>query len=219
MFRKALTLAVVVGLAFTGMAFAQEADKECTGDAAECSGVCPVAAGMEKLPKMTYLIGEESTCCSKSAEKLAEESGDDIMFVVAKKKYDNQVDAMTALAEVTEKFVNDFATPSTCQVSGTTSVAGQRLHCSEKAANVAKAIEDAMHEVSLSYKVGDEECHCPTQAATLAKESGEKQLFVVGENTTCCPVDARIKLAHAKYRAALQALLAMEQTETETVES
>ncbi|MEM8681010.1 MAG: hypothetical protein AAGF97_16825, partial [Planctomycetota bacterium] len=67
-------------------------------------------------------------------------------------------------------------------------------------------IKDAMDTVAVSYKVGDEECNCPTQAATLAKESGEKQIFVVGDAETCCSIDARIKVAQAKYKAAVMAL-------------
>ena len=58
----------------------------------------------------------------------------------------------------------------------------------------------------MSYKVGEEACSCPNQAAALAKSTGTEKLFVVGKESTCCSTDARIKLAHAKYKAAVQAV-------------
>ena len=41
---------------------ATSAEKVC--DAECCSKGCPIEAAMAKLPKMTYLVGKEETCCS-----------------------------------------------------------------------------------------------------------------------------------------------------------
>lgn len=174
---------------------------------------------MEKLPTMTYQVGEQSACCAKSAEKLAEKLGEKVQFVVAGKSYGDKVTAMTALADETEKFVNEFATPKTCSVSHKTTVAGQSMECSEKAAAIAKTIHDAMETVTVAFKVGDKTCSCPMQAAALAKEANQPKETVVGDDSTCCPVEARILVAHARYKAALEALakLSAEQEETKPV--
>ncbi len=209
---KKCVLMWAVMLAFTGYVAggvtADESDETC---------VCTLSDGMEKLPQVSYQVGKESACCEQSAEALAKKSGEPIQFVVADKTYDDKSEAMVALADETESFVNKFATPSTCKVSGKTSIAGQSISCSEKAAAVAKVIDEAMKSVSLAYQVGDEKCSCPNQAKSLAKEKGEPTKFVVGEECTGCPIDARIKLARAKYKAALEALAHMNKEETKPV--
>ena len=178
----------------------------CEASTCESDCACPIGKAMAALPKMTYKVGEESTCCSSSAAALAKEHDAPIHFVVAKKEFDSKDKAMVELAAVTTKFVDDFATPHTCETSGKTSVCGESMSCSVSAGKMASVAKEAMKTVSMKFKVGDEECGCPTKAAELAKTSGAKKEYVIGEATTCCSVDAQIKLAHAKYRAAVVAL-------------
>ena len=47
----------------------------------------------------------------------------------------------------------------------------------------------------------------PTRATKLAKDSGKEKLFVVGDTKTCCEKTARLNLARAKYKAAVEAML------------
>ena len=188
--------------------------KECTGKCAtgegtceKCaSGECPIAAAMEKLPKLTFMVGTEETCCNASAESIAKEKHLPVIFVVGEKKFEKQAEAMSALADSTEAFVNDFTAPHTCNVSGKTSLAGAEMTCSEQAGKIALAMKEAMQTIAISYKVGDKSCDCPNEAKTLAAKSGAATEFVVGEECTSCPIDARIKLAKAKFRAALEAM-------------
>ena len=185
---------------------AVSAEKACASEcASECSG-CPIEAAMAKLPKMTYLVGKEETCCSAAAADLAKKHEKPIQFVVAKKAFDNEGKAMTALAAATEKFVTNFTKTSHCEVSGKYTVAGKELCCQVMAGQRAELAKKAMKKVEMTYLVGDEECHCPNEAATLAKKSGKDKLFVIAGEKTCCNVDARLKLAQAKYKAAVQAL-------------
>ena len=197
---------------------AEECGGKCDGDCSSCGDGCPIAKAMEALPKMTYSVGTESTCCEHSAKALAEANGTHMHFVVGEKEFDSKDKAMLALADATEKFVDGFATPHTCSVSGKTSVCGTSMSCSKSAAAMADVAKKAMKTVAMSYKVGDTECQCPNQAAALAKDSGAKKEFVVGKATTCCAVDARIKLARAKYRAAVAAL-AQAEKEASTTET
>ena len=183
-----------------------EAHAKCDAGSCESDCACPIGKAMAALPKMTFKVGDQETCCSASADALAKEHNAPIHYVVAKKDFESKNDAMVELAAVTTKFVEDFATPHTCEVSGKTSVCGSSMSCSVSAGKMADLAKEAMKTVSMKFKVGEEECSCPTKAAELAKTSGAKQEYIIGEVATCCSVDAKIKLAHAKYRAAVEAL-------------
>lgn len=173
---------------------------------AECDGTCPIAAAMGELPKMTYKVGEEATCCSKSAAALAEKNSLPIHFVVGENTFEKKEAAMTSLVETTETYVNAFITPCKCETSGTTKIAGKTCNCPVDAGKKAELVSTAASQVKMSYEVGEKSCNCPMKAASLAKTSGEDKLFVVGEEKTCCEMTARLNLARAKYKAAVKAL-------------
>lgn len=201
---------------------ADDGDKACSKES--CSktaeaGTCAVTKAMAELPQLAFKVGDKELCCEASAGAVAAESNSKIQYLVAKKAYTDKNEAMVALAEETEKFVAEFATPHTCSVSGNTTVAGTSTTCSVTAGKLAKITKSAMDEVTLVYKVGDEQCSCPTQAASLAKSSGKEKQYLIGEETTSCSVDARIKLARAKYEAAVKALAKANSTEEEASKS
>ncbi len=192
---------------------AQEAMQEKT----ECQGQCPIATAMGDLPKMTYKVGEEMTCCSESAAALAKKSEMPVHFVVGEKTYEAKEAAFTALVEQTESFVNDFVTPCKCEVSGTTKIAGKACNCPVEAGKTAELVSAAAKNVQMTYAVGEETCNCPTKAAEMAKTSGAKKEYVVAGEKTCCEMTARLNLARAKYKAAVEALVATQkETVTET---
>ena len=97
-------------------------------------------------------------------------------------------------------------TPHTCKESGKTTVCGASVCCEVHAGTLAKKAQAAAKTVAMRYKVGDETCDCPNKATALAKESGAKKEFVVGKESTCCSIDARVKLARAQYQAAVKAV-------------
>ena len=170
-------------------------------------GDCPIKSAMKDLPKLSFAVGEEATHCAKTAEKLAQEHGKAIIYVVGKKKYDTEKDAKVHLVSVTEEFVENFAKPKHCKVSGTTTVAGKKLHCDVSAGKLAGLIKKAIDGVQISYLVGEEECHCPIKAKALAAKSGAEQIYVVGKEKTACKTTARLNLARARYRAAIKAMI------------
>ena len=144
-------------------------EKGCCSKGEEgCSG-CPIDAAMAKLPKMTYEVAGEATCCSASAASLAESKSAPIHYVVGEDKFETKQAAYTSLIEKTEAMVEDFVTPCKCEVSGTTSIAGTKCNCPVKAGETAELVKKAVEGVQLSYAVGDEVCNCPTHAAALAK--------------------------------------------------
>ncbi len=226
---SSICLALLVAL-FASVSVAQETateGKTCTqcpsskamASSQECSG-CPVSAAMAKLPKMTYKVGDEATCCSESAAALAKEHSKPIHFVVADKTFEDKQKAYTALVETTEKFVNAFVTPAKCEKSGKTSIAGKSCGCPVEAGKHAELVKKAVGEVKMTYVVGEEKCNCPTQAKAMAKDSDAKTTYVVAGKETCCNLEARLNLAKAKYAAAVKALASTEKkTETTSTDS
>lgn len=191
---------------------------ECPAGAKGDCSACPVTAAMNKLPKITFAVGETKTCCPKTASKLAVEQATDIVYLVGKEEFTDADKAKFALVSATEKFVDSFANPHVCKVSGTTTIAGQSTKCSKTAAKLASLVADATKSIHLTFAVGEETCDCPHAAASLAKSTGKPKLFVVGKEKTECEVTARLNLARAKYRAVVEALAKAEkETEAEAV--
>ncbi|MEM8946291.1 MAG: hypothetical protein AAGD11_14045 [Planctomycetota bacterium] len=207
---QALSMLLVFTSAVVAQANCGDCDKgekasEATAVATEqCTeGSCSMTAAMEKLPKISYTVGDESVCCEKSAAALAEENGTHMHFVVGDKEYDSKADAQLALVKATEEFVSKFAEPHTCKASGKVTLAGAEQHCQQSAGALAKKLKETMDNVQMTYVIGEEECHCPMTAAKLAKEEGVEKMFLVGKEKTSCEHTARLNLALAKYKAAL----------------
>lgn len=183
------------------------AKTECSNEcASECTAGCPIESAMAKLPQLQYVVGDESTTCAVTAGRLATKHKTKAKFVVAKKEYETEDKAYVALVAATESFVADFTKTKECKVSGKYTVAGKELCCNVMASQRAELAKTAMKKVQMAYLVGDKECHCPTEAATLAKSTGSKKQFVVCGEKTGCGTTARLKLARAKYKAAVEAL-------------
>lgn len=194
---------------------------KCTGEncASDCCKGCPVTAAMAKLPKMTYRVGTENVCCSESAAKMAEEKKTPLHFVVGEKVFEDKTQAYTSLVEQTESMVNGFVTPKTCATSGTHTVAGKSCKCSVQAGQNAELVKAAIKDIKMTYAVGEKSCNCPNEAGSIAKTSGEKMTYVVGEEKTCCNMTARLTLAKAKYKAAVQAIVAADAKTKATTET
>ena len=182
---------------------------DCSGDCEKgCCQECPVTAAMAKLPKMTYRVGTENTCCSESAAKLAKEKKETLHYVVGEKVFEDKSKAYTSLVEQTEEMVNAFVTPSKCEKSGTHTVAGKSCKCEVQAGKNAELVSNAIKNVKMTYAVGEETCSCPTKAGEMAKKAGKEMTYVVAGEKTCCNMTARLKLAKAKYKAAVEAMVA-----------
>jgi len=197
-----------------GMSMAEEAATNATTTCPAGEGTCSVTAGLAKLPKLAYMVGEESICCSEMAKAKAKETGAKLVYLVGTKKFDDETAAFTGLVEETEKFVDQFSKPQECKVSGAISIGGQECSCSVMAGEIAQNLKKAMDTVAVSYKVGDKACSCPVDAKATAKSSGLKMMFVVNEEATECEQTARLNLAKAKYQAGLIAMAKSSDTAT-----
>lgn len=222
---QALSMLLVFSLATAAQANCGDCEKDgkeakATAVATEqCkAGGCPITAAMEKLPKITFTVGKESVCCEKSAAALAKKNDTHMHYVVGDKEYDSKADAQLALVKSTEEFVSKYAEPHTCKASGKITLAGAEQHCEVSAGALAKKLKATMDKVQMTYVVGEEECHCPTTAAKLAKEEGVEKLFMVGKEKTSCEHTARLNLARAKYKAVLTVLAEAEAAKEEPKE-
>ena len=171
---------------------------------------CPISAALKKLPKLTYKVAGEETCCAKAAAQLAKKNEAEIQFVLAEKTFDKESDAKLALVEATEAFVKEYSTPCKCEVSGTTTVAGKSTQCDVAAGKLAALVETAVKDIKLTYQVGDKSCDCPFEAKSLAAQSKDKVVLCVGKDKTECEITGRLNLARAKYKAIVEALVAAE---------
>jgi len=173
-----------------------------------CPSQCPVTTAMAKLPKMTYTVGTEQVCCPDQAKALAEQHKAPVVYVVAEKTYECPTAAMTALVEETESFVTAFTAPKKCEASGNTVIAGKAIACPVDAEKHMTLVSTAIANVKMEYEVAGEKAACASCAATQAKEKSAAIEYVVGEEKTTCQMTARMSLARAKYKAAVQALAA-----------
>ncbi len=193
---------------------------------------CPIAKNVEavlaSLPSMTYRVGEDSTCCSKSAGVMANTAGKAIQYVVGKDTFEKEGDAMVKLtslleSEVTSMKTMQFATGGKCYGCPMTAkdmakksndkvvyrVGGVDFDNKETAEKVVKLASENVSAVSLKYKVGEKSFCCDKMAGAEVKQSGKKMLFVVDGEETGCQTSAKITLAHAQIRKIVETAASM----------
>lgn len=177
-------------------------------------GVCPVTLAMSKLPTLAYAVGEQRVCCENMAGELAKKESAAVHYVVADKTFEDKTEAMKALVDTTESMVNTYVTPKTCEVSGTTTVAGKSCSCPVETEARSKAVEAAVAKVAMKYMVDGQEAACGNCASARSKETGKPVEFVVAGKATTCEMTARLNLSRAKYQAAVEAVVALEKNES-----
>jgi len=153
------------------------------------------------------MVGNEALCCEESAKAAAVAAKTKLVYLVGIEKFDSSDKAFVSLIDQTEKFVTAFATPSTCKISGATTVAGETMTCTVRAGEVVSKVKKAMDSIAISYKVGEKSCSCPVEAKALAANKNVKTFFVVDQEETECELTARLNLARAKYKVALKAMV------------
>lgn len=183
------------------------------GDATE--GVCPVTLAMSKLPQLVYTVGEQRVCCESMAAELANKESSEVHYVVVDKTFEDKGKAMTALVDSTEAMVNAYISPAKCEVSGNTTIAGKTCSCPVETAQRTKAVEEAVSGVAMKFVVDGQEAACGNCAASRSEATGKPVEFVVAGQSTTCETTARLNLARAKYKAAVEAVVAVENA-TET---
>lgn len=180
---------------------------KCESGGATCEGdECPIVAkAMESLPKMVFRIGENETCCHMTATRMAHKAHEEIIFVVGKKTFRNSEDAFEAHVKQTETYVKKFITPKVCAESGATTVAGETCQCTVSAGKMSELVNNATQDLKITYAVGEKEFDKYNDARRFARKTRAKGMYVVTGERFENEFEARLALAHQKFRAAVTA--------------
>lgn len=188
---------------------------------------CPISAKVKtvlsSLPSIKYRVGDETTCCHKSATAMAEKAGTPMKYVVGEDVFDSEGEAKGRLVSLLESEIEkmssvQYAVGESCGRCPMTAkrlakekgtkvayrVGGFDFPEKEQAEKVAKLVSDSLKEVKMSYKVGDKSFCCDKMAGAASKKSGKKMAYVVGEQETGCPTTAKLMLAQAKLRTIVE---------------
>ncbi len=191
-------------------------------DKAPCGG-CPIAAKakaiLTSMPALKYRVGDETTGCSKSAAAMAKKAGKKMQFVVGDDVLDNEGEAMVKLTAMLEKEAASMQVvryvaggkcggcPVTAKTVAAKSgskvtyrVGGVDFATKADAQKVVKLVADAVAEVKMSYKVDGKTFGCDKAAGAKCKKTGAKMTYVIGDQETCCKIDAALKMAETKVR-------------------
>jgi len=183
---------------------------------------------LASMPGMTFKIGSETTSCCQSAAALAKKLDKPIEYVVGEETFKTEGEATAYLSSLLEKQVEEMASvqfaagkkcygcPKTAAAEAekagtkvTYRVGGVDFEDKEHAHQAAMLAKEKLGEVKMSYKVGKDTFCCDKMAGAKAKQTGEKMLYVVGEEETDCETDAKMLMAKAKLAALIAAATAV----------
>jgi hypothetical protein len=186
------TLAAILAISCSASAIAQcggakakdgEAKAVKAGDKAGCAKSCAdkakVAGECTGAPKMVYKIGDETTCCDKTAAEMAKKAEKPIVYVVAGKDYSDQVEAMTAWRDALETYVDGMTTVRFA-------VGSETLTCPMAAESVAKEknAKVAYRVASMTFE-SKEDAEKAAKAAAEAAETVSMKMVVDGKEVKC----------------------------------
>lgn len=217
----ATTWAVVFAMCCGASALAQcsakakDGEAKAAGDKAACAKTCGDKAAAKgccagkatagqcgDAPKLVYKVGDETTCCPKTAAEMAKKNDAKIVYVLAGKEYTDQTEAMTAYRDALETYL-DGATQvrfvvgteaMSCPISAAAMakeknttvkyrVASVNFDNKDDAEKAAKTASEAAEKVSMKMVVDGKTVTCD--------KSGEKSCCAKGEKTAAkgaCPM-------------------------------
>lgn len=171
-----------------------------------------------QMPAIAYRVGDKETPCIKEAELLASKEGK-ITYLLSGKSYDDRTEAVKALTAILNERTDDLLTVRmrvgdknvSCPMSAKQMakdsgspvrfVALARTFDEKAAAEKAVAqARETLEKVALTYNVDGAPTKCSMTASKCAKD-GKKVEYVLGKESTCCPVEAQMFLARARLLA------------------
>ncbi len=186
-----------------------------------------IAQLVGSMPSMKYRIGEDVTCCSKSAATMAEKSGKPIEFLVGDQVLSDRGEAMAKLTSMLDSEAKSmqamalvvdgktFQCPASAKTAAKKAdvdlvyrVGGVDFKTKGDAAKAQESIDGAIAEVAIAYKVDGKLYHCDKAAGSKCKESGKKMIYVVGDMETPCHTTAKLKLAETRIHEIVKAAIA-----------
>lgn len=130
------------------------------------------ACSMGEFPHLTMMVGDKEFDCPMAADKAAEEKGVKVRFAVAGEQFDCKDKAMTALADVSERFVGRYTTIAAV-------VDGKTIYCAEDMSGCCKSKTASAEGSSCSKSKAalasakSEGSSCSKSKAALASDKGE----------------------------------------------
>lgn len=130
------------------------------------------ACSMGEFPHLTMMVGDKEFDCPAAADKAAEEKGAKVRFAVAGEQFDCKDKAMTALADVSERFVGRYTTIAAV-------VDGKTIYCAEDMSGCCKSKTASAEGSSCSKSKAalasakSEGSSCSKSKAALASDKGE----------------------------------------------
>lgn len=195
------------------------------------AGQCPICqkvhAVLASLPELSYRVDGQNVHCSKKAENMAEKTGTSIEFVVGEEVFSDKAEAMAKLTSLLEEEVTSLQTlqfvaggkchrcpmtaRSVAKASGskiTYRVGGVDFDTKEAASKALEAVQHAVADVHMSYKVDGQLYGCDKMASAKCKETGKKMTYIVGDDETPCSTTAKLMLTESKARTIVEAAAA-----------
>lgn len=199
-----------------------------TSAKAGCPIESKVNAVLTSLPSPKFKVGDEVTECRKSAGAMAKAKSTSIEYVLGDETFATEGEVEVRLASMIEDRIEtmksvQYASGKKCfgcptqakseaAKSGTTltyRVGGVDFADKTLAEKAAALAGERLNEVKLGYRVGKQSFCCDRMAGAKAEETGEKTIYVVGEDETDCPVKAQQLMAKAKLAAVISAAMAV----------
>jgi hypothetical protein len=191
---------------------------------------CPVACCA--MPRFAYKVGDERTCCEKTAGALAEKNGGHMIYCVGDKEYSERSKADEAFADLLESYltqittvrymVGDKCVACPMHARGLAGESGGTIrYCvgtatfdsEEQAQKAAGRAREAADNVKMTMHVDGRPYTCDKSAAKACVKTGKQCTYKVGDGfNTDCQIAARVKLASERIAAAREAGLELGQT-------
>lgn len=204
------TLAMTAPTAYAGPGCCAKKDaakaKGCDPGKAACGAKS--ACGTGEFPAMLAKVGDTVMGCRMTAAKMAKESGDSIVFVVAGEEFKSEAKAMSALADASEEFIGQFVAIS-CVVDG------KLIRCGESCDEAKKAWGESVKTASCGSKADGGDC-CKKGETKTAKAGGDcckKGKTVKANGKGCCPEAKNVifRVAGREFKSKDEAIAAHKQ--------
>jgi len=194
-----------------------------------CRDKALAAAGM---PVMHYKVGDQTTCCPKTAGDLAAAQDAPIRYVVNDAEYADKTEALGTYAKVLDDYLGTLTTVRyavgekcvACPMAATALAkdSGETVKyrvaaftfadqaAAEKAAKTARA---ASEKVVMTMVVDGQETKCAATAKKTCDKSADNATagktceYRVGDTKTCCAATAKVEFTKARIEAAQRALV------------
>ena len=162
--QKPIITLLLAALTSVAAPYIQAGEGKCDGPLCDSKGKCPIQAALQKLPALTYVVGDKSTSCSKQAAEMAKADKTGLRFAV-QQTFNTQAEA--------KLFAASFAPAAGKSCEKGECKKGKKSKDGESPAQASNT------QAALLYQVGAKTTSCSKSAAELSKTNDTPVRFVV----------------------------------------